>query len=160
MIDSSLHIRPAIPDEAPLISDLALRSKAYWDYDEAFIAACRPALTFSPDYITANPMYVVEMEGRVAGFYSLQPVSEQEVGLENLFVAPEAIGQGCGKRLWQHAVVTARQLGYQHMLIEADPNAEAFYAAMGAETIGSVPSSVWPNHDLPLMRFPLVMSDE
>ncbi len=156
MNDSTFSIRPAASDEAALISDLALRSKAYWDYDEAFIAACRPALTFSPDYITTYPVYVVEMEGRVAGFYSLQPVSAQEVDLDNLFVAPEAIGHGCGKRLWQHAVATARQLGFTHMRIEADPNAEEFYAAMGAETVGSVPSSVWPERQLPLMRFSLV----
>ncbi len=154
--DSSFSIRPATTEEAALISDLALRSKGYWGYDPAFLAASRPALTLTPEYMAAHPVFVLEWESRVAGFYSLCDLDGGEVDLDNLFVEPEAIGHGCGKRLWQHAVETARQLGFTQMRIEADPNAESFYLAMGAERIGSVPSSVWPGRELPLLRFSLV----
>jgi len=34
-------IRPVVPDEAAHISELAVRSKAYWGYDAAFVGAMR-----------------------------------------------------------------------------------------------------------------------
>ncbi len=36
-----ISIRPAQPEEAALLSDLALRSKAHWWYDADFLASCR-----------------------------------------------------------------------------------------------------------------------
>jgi GNAT superfamily N-acetyltransferase len=150
-----MNIRPTALDDAPLLTELAMRSKAYWRYDPMFLAACRPALTLTPGYIAAHPVFVLELEGRVAGFYSLHDLGSGEVDLDNLFVEPDAIGHGCGKRLWQHAVETARQLGFSRMRIEADPNAEAFFQAMGAERVGSVPSSAWPGRELPLLRLSL-----
>ena len=44
-------IRRARPDEAALLSALALRSKAYWGYDTAFIEACVAALTIVPESV-------------------------------------------------------------------------------------------------------------
>ncbi|MGI5472915.1 hypothetical protein [Streptomyces sp. CA-132043] len=38
-------IRPAFATEAETLSDLALRSKAHWGYDTAFLGACRDELT-------------------------------------------------------------------------------------------------------------------
>jgi hypothetical protein len=36
-----MRIRPARPDEATDLSALAMRSKAYWGYDDDFLRACR-----------------------------------------------------------------------------------------------------------------------
>ena len=41
------------------------------------------------------------------------------------------------------------------MTFESDPNAEAFYLAMGAVRTGSVESTITPGRFLPLMRFSL-----
>jgi len=75
--------------------------------------------------------------------------------LEDLFIEPGAIGKGYGKQLWQYAVKTAKQLGFRQMVLESDPNAEAFYRAMGAKRVGEVPSSVVEGRMLPLMRISL-----
>ena len=147
-------IRQARPEESQQISDLALRSKAYWDYDPAFIAVCRSALTITPEYIAANLVFVLEAQGQILGFYSLEG-RDGEVELENLFVEPAMIGRGCGKRLFQHAVEMARQLGFQYMLVESDPNAEPFYQAMGAARIGERASPLRADRRLPLMRLSL-----
>ena len=53
-----------------------------------------------------------------------------------MMVEPYAIGTGCGRRLWDHAVETARGLGVRVITLDADPNAEPFYLRMGAETLG------------------------
>ena len=41
-------VRAARPAEAEAISALALRSKAHWGYDPAFLEACREDLTIDP----------------------------------------------------------------------------------------------------------------
>ena len=152
--DARTRIRPASAGEARLLSDLALRSKAHWGYDADFLEACRAELTVSEDYIRGAPVFVLEEDGRVVGFYGLR---EQGTTLEllYLFVEPAAIGGGHGKRLWKHAVETASRLGFRQITIESDPYAEAFYLAMGARKVGEVSSTLRAGRRLPLLEFSL-----
>jgi len=78
-----------------------------------------------------------------------------EALLTDLFVEPERIGRGYGRRLWVHAVGSARRLGCAMLTVHSDPHAEDFYLAMGAERHGTVPSTVFPDRLLPLMRVAL-----
>jgi GNAT superfamily N-acetyltransferase len=149
-------IRPARPDEAQLLSDLALRSKAYWPYPPAFIEACRADLTVTPAIIIENPVFVSEdTPGHVAGFYALAPKTEGVADLAFLFVDPDAIGGGHGRALFEHATHTARALGYRELHVDSDPYAEPFYLRMGTERIGEVESTVVPGRMLPLLHYPL-----
>jgi GNAT superfamily N-acetyltransferase len=148
------RIRPASAGEARSLSDLALRSKAHWGYDADFLEACRAELTISEDYIRGAPVFVLEEDGRVAGFYGLREQGS-ELELLYLFVEPAAIGSGHGKRLWEHAVETAARLGFQTITIESDPYAEPFYLAMGARKVGEVSSPAQTGRTLPLLEFPL-----
>ena len=75
--------------------------------------------------------------------------------LDALFVEPAAMGQGIGRRLWQHVVATARELGCSEMVWQSDPQAEGFYLAMGARRAGESESTVMPGRMLPFMRFAL-----
>jgi N-acetylglutamate synthase-like GNAT family acetyltransferase len=147
-------IRPARVNEASLLSALALRSKAHWGYDAEFLEACRAELTISADYIRRAPVFVLEEDGRVVGFYGLRDQGT-ELELLYLFVEPAAIGGGHGRRLWGHAVWTAARLGFQKLTIESDPYAEAFYLAMGARRVGEVSSTLRPGRTLPLLEFSL-----
>lgn len=148
------QIRRARPDEARVLSDLALRSKGYWGYDPSFLEACREALTISPEEVRDTPMFVLDEEGQIAGFSGLAG-EPPEGTLEYLFLDPERIGKGYGKLLWRHAVDTARELGFEQLMIESEPNAEAFYQAMGAEPSGAIESTVQPGRFLPLLRLKL-----
>jgi GNAT superfamily N-acetyltransferase len=151
MIGMQITLRRARPDEAPVLSDLALRSKGY---DEAFLEACREDLTQTPAYIAANPVFVAVDGDRVLGFGSLVGKGDHAV-LDALFVDPGAIGGGVGRRLFDRLVQTAREKGYGYLLIHSDPYAEPFYQRMGARRIGEVASSVFPGRLLPLLRFDL-----
>lgn len=53
-----------------------------------------------------------------------------------LFVEPELIGKGVGRALLYDALKQARSAGIESVLIESDPNAEAFYRAHGAVPVG------------------------
>lgn len=155
-----LTIRPARPSEAAALGDLALRSKGYWGYSPTFLDACRTDLSYSPEAIATRPFFVAEIEGSVAGFYALAPVDRGLVDLEALFVAPEAIGQGVGRRLWAHAVAQCRAIGATTLRIEADPFAEGFYLAMGALRVGEAPSAAIPGRFLPLLHYSLHAATE
>jgi GNAT superfamily N-acetyltransferase len=151
-------IRPAKTGEASLLTGLALRSKGHWGYDAEFLEDCRVDLTITPEYVASHPIFVIEEKGSIVGFYSLEEQSVDDVELMHLFVEPAAIGGGYGKRLWAHAVETARQLGFQELVIGSDPQAEAFYKAMGARRVGEVASIVRAGRMLPLLRFTLPLS--
>ena len=154
-----MTIRPAHPDEAELLTGIALRSKAHWGYDAAFMHACVPALTLTPARIQAEPFFVLEEDGLVLGFGGLR-IEGEEAELTNLFVEPDAIGRGHGRRLWCHAVALACALGARRMRVESDPFAEAFYRAMGAERIGEAASDAIPGRLIPLLVFALPNTTE
>jgi ribosomal protein S18 acetylase RimI-like enzyme len=146
--------RDARDNEAGLLGEVALRSKGHWGYGEDFLEECRAELTFRPEDVAARRIVVADSSAGVVGFYSIdgQPPSGE---LGNLWVIPERIGTGLGRKLWQHAVATAGKAGYASLRIEADPNAVGFYTAMGAEQIGEVPSGSIPGRALPLLAFRL-----
>ncbi len=151
----ALDVFLACVDDAQAITDLAFRSKAYWGYTADFMAAVRAQLAVSPQYIQTCPVFVAKNGPHLVGFYSLRALSREDIELDFLFVEPDAIGTGVGKRLFGHAVTQARELGYQRMVIEADPFAEGFYTAMGAVRIGERRSTVLADRVLPLLSVAL-----
>ena len=147
-------IRPAQPAEAPALSELALRSKAHWGYDAAFLEACRDVLTVSPADVEAGVVFVAELDGNRAGFYRLCS-AEPEAELEDLWVDPETMGRGVGSALLAHATARARERGCTSVLVESDPHAEGFYRSQGARRVGERTSSIDVSRQLPLLRLEL-----
>ncbi|MFJ6622992.1 GNAT family N-acetyltransferase [Kitasatospora sp. NPDC091335] len=145
-----MEIRPARPEEAALLTDLALRAKAYWGYDEAFMAACREELAMDADVIERSATVVAEEGGRVLGFVSLS-ATPPTGSMDMLFVEPASMGRGVGRALFERARDRAVALGLRRFTIASDPNAEPFYLAMGATRIGSVRSGSIPGRELPLL---------
>ncbi|MDI5966037.1 GNAT family N-acetyltransferase [Streptantibioticus silvisoli] len=150
-----MRIRAARPAEAAVLSALALRSKAHWGYDEAFMAACRAELTFGPERLSAGRALVAQApDGQPAGYAALD--GEPPAGeLGALFVDPPFIGQGVGRLLYDRMIATARRAGFTTLTIDADPNAEGFYRAMGAVRIGATASGSIPGRELPLLEVTL-----
>ena len=60
---SEARVRRARPAEADELSELALRSKAHWGYDEAFMAASRAELKVTRAAVRDAGYYVAESEG-------------------------------------------------------------------------------------------------
>jgi len=143
-----MELRPARPDEAALLSALALRSKGHWGYNDSFLAACKHELTIRRGEMATRHVTVAEVDGAVAGHYT---IDGDELG--QLFVDPAHIGRGVGRALWTHAVGAARALGIHTLAIDSDPFAEGFYLAMGATRVGSVPSGSIPGRELPRLNF-------
>ncbi|QGX98082.1 GNAT family N-acetyltransferase [Roseovarius faecimaris] len=147
-------LRPARSDELETLSALCLRSKAYWGYDAAFMTACREELTLR------DTKGVIVIEGDIEGGtgplgLAQVLVTDDIADLELLYVHPDAIGQGLGRRLFDWCMAEARAQGATKLHIEADPHAAAFYEAMGAVEVGRAPSGSIPGRFLPRLIRPL-----
>lgn len=158
MTSANMFIRLGRPEEGPALTALALRSKALWGYSREFLDACRQELTYDAAYVVAHRVYVVESEGRVVGFCSLERLSDSELELGALFVEPGETGKGYGRILVTHAIEKARALGASRLVIQGDPNARGFYLAMGATLAGESPSGSIAGRMIPL--FHLALDDE
>jgi GNAT superfamily N-acetyltransferase len=144
-------IRRATPDEAPALNALTGRSALHWGYEPEFLDWEPEALLVTPDFIADSPIYVLEDEGRILGYYALLEKPPHWY-LDKLFVEPDRIGTGLGKRLWRHAVATAREMGIPELMLDADPNAAPFYRAMGCEWLREE-TTTRPGWNLHVFRF-------
>ena len=135
------QIRRARASEASALSALALAAKQHWGYAPEDVERWRPLLTVTEDELVSRPSFLAEVENEAAGFYLLVP-KHPAWELEHLWVAPRFTRRGIGRALLAHAVHTARLGGASAILIDADPNAEAFYLACGAVRVGSVAAPI------------------
>ncbi|MFE2055836.1 GNAT family N-acetyltransferase [Streptomyces sp. NPDC059446] len=149
-----MRVRPGRPTEAAQLTALALRSKAHWGYDKAFMAACRDELTVLPGDTAGGRTLVAEEDGHILGFTTLSGEPPEGV-LAMMFVEPGAMGRGVGRLLFEQTMARAGRLGFEALTIDADPHAEPFYAARGAVRIGATPSGSIPGRELPLLRIAL-----
>lgn len=149
-----LHLRPARPDEAGLLTELCMRSKAVWGYDEAFMQACRLELTLLPDDLEGSSVQVAVDGNGVAGVVQVH-VHGEDADLAKLFIAPNAMRAGIGRKLFDWAANAAREHGARWLWIEADPDAAGFYRRMGAMDDGVVPSGSIPGRVLPRLKLKL-----
>lgn len=144
----------ARPDEAAALTELAMRSKASWGYSDAFMAACRAELTFTPEKMAAWTVWVAELDGRIAGMVALR-MDGADAELEDFFVEPDLQGQGIGTALMKVFTDAARARGARTAGLDADPNAEAIYQRLGFVTVGRSPSGSIPGRFLPRMEMRL-----
>ncbi len=152
--EKSPAIRAATEGDCPKLTEIALTSKAFWGYSDAFIRSCKPVLTITPAMIATSKHAVLVEDGEITGFHFLS-IDGTRAELELLYIAPHIIGKGQGSILFQDAVNTALSLGCTEMRIEADPNAVGFYKRMGAKQTGWVRSEVDDDRELPLLLLSL-----
>lgn len=152
--DATPLLRRARPDEATAITDLALRSKRPWGYNDEFMAVIAPEMTVTTADIEAEHVEVLESKTRLLGYLRLKR-HPQEAWLEDLFVEPDVVRHGHGRRLFLRAAEVSRGWGCEVMRFESDPHAVAFYLEIGAEQVGFSPSTLFPGREIPLLSYRL-----
>ena len=145
-------IRKADPREAELISELAIRSKAYWGYPDEFMQACREELTVTAEDLANDDLhfFVADQDSKLLGYHAIEKCADTEYELYGMFVEPDHIGTGVGKALMEHAKTEVEALGGKTLVIQGDPNAEKFYRAAGGKPAGMRESESIPGRYLPL----------
>ena len=142
----AISIERARPEQAVRLSQVASAAKSYWGYPAAWIDLWHNQLTITAAFIAEHEVFVaVNEEDVVVGFYALEGEGDA-LQLTHMWVEPQSLRTGVGRRMFRHAVGRAAELGARRIEIESDPHAVGFYTAMGAETVGQV---TYQLHDVP-----------
>ncbi len=148
------RVRAARAEELPSLSELCLRSKAVWGYDQAFLDACQRELTLREEELFTSHIAVAEVRDHVVGVVQVKVV-HLEADLLKLFVEPTRLRSGIGRVLFNWACEVASGHGAIRLLIESDPDAAPFYRRMGAHDVGFAPSGSIPGRMLPKLAYDL-----
>ena len=144
-----IELRPARPDEAEHLSEIARLAKARWGYPATQIESWREAfLTVTADFIAAHWVWAAtDSSDRAIAFAALERAAAGDV-LEHLWVLPAYMRMGLGRRLFQRVATESPAFTFT-----SDPNADGFYRRMGAREIGKVVSEL-QGRALTKFRFP------
>ncbi len=138
-----LHIRPATPDDVPVILQLI---QGLAEYEKAREQAVATAQDLLRDGFSGNPKFRVlmaEWAGQPAGFalffynYSTW-LGRPGLYLEDLFVQPEHRGKGIGKALLVRLAQIAVEEGcgrFEWQVLDWNTPAVEFYKSLGARTL-------------------------
>lgn len=147
-----VEVRRAKPEEAEILTDIAVKSEEYWGYDSAFMESFKVLYKVTGEFIEENLTFIIEEGEKHIGFYSIL-ISDKETSLEYFYIEPEFIGQGYGKLLWAHMVNTCKMEGIDELVLVTSPQAKDFYIKMGATQTGEVESLVVKGRRIPSLSF-------
>lgn len=132
-----LTIRPLHPDDAPLAARVffdAVRESTKEHYTEAQRRAWTgelPGPESWRDRLTGTAGFAAEEGGRLLGFMTINGTGYIDLA----FVAPTALGQGVGWRLYCAVEAKARELGASVLTTEASRMARPFFERQGWSVI-------------------------
>jgi ribosomal protein S18 acetylase RimI-like enzyme len=134
-------VRDAQPDDASALAALQRRSSDVWEEYRGLLAA-------NPDAIEPPHQAIVEGRVRVAvdasrrrlGFSVVRPQEGGRCELDDLFVEPDSMGRGVGRRLVDDAAARSAAAGASFIDVISNPNAVGFYERLGFHMTGEVPT--------------------
>lgn len=140
-------VRPALPEDAEAIAVLGRKSFT-WAFGALFredVLARYLDLTYSPGKIggslakQANRYFVAEAEGRLQGFLKLKADGIEAWQVQKLYVDPDLIQGGIGRRLMQAGEDVMRAQGAPAawlVVYRGNDRAIRFYRALGYDVTG------------------------
>lgn len=131
----TLTLRPARIRDIQRLTEIAHAAKRHWGYPEKWIVAWKEDLTVTPVTLAGHRVTVACRGGEICGFSALE-ITPPDIGLEHMWVHPEAMGAGVGRKLFENACLEAQNEGGKRLIIFSDPNAVGFYEAVGAKKTG------------------------
>lgn len=153
---SDIRLSRLEPDQFDAVNAMILRSKAYWGYGEDMMAKMETVLRLDPDAAREGRAIAAWTDDAPLGLAQISAPRDETAGrcvmLDLLFISPDAIGSGLGKRLYDWALDQARMADADVLQILSDPNARGFYTAMGASFIEDRPSRLIPGRSLPWLE--------
>jgi GNAT superfamily N-acetyltransferase len=138
-----IRILRATEHRLAAINRLIARSKASWSWPEGYLEQALPLHELTATYLCGNHCFeILDREDVLIGFVSIV-ASGATVTLDNLWIAPERIGQGIGRQACDHVFRLAQRQGWTELWVLPDPPAEGFYRKAGfLDTGARVPSRV------------------
>jgi len=145
-----MTIRAARGDEREALEELQRRSSMHEPMYRAQLEAHPDAIELPAEQIAAGHVRVAELDGKLAGFSVLLERDGDACELDGLFVEPASMRHGIGRRLIDDAARLARERGATWIEVVANPQAVAFYEAVGFVNAGEAQTRFGP---APRMRY-------
>jgi GNAT superfamily N-acetyltransferase len=155
-----VRIRHAQGRDVAELTELMRAAKRSWGYPDEWMRAWEDMLTITANDLSRMRLCVAEGADGILGFSGFVGAGAR-VQLEHLWIRPDQMGKGIGRSLLKHALTEAKRGGADIIVIESDPNAEAFYHRMGAVRVGEVGAAMpgAPDRVLPLLEIRIGRSD-
>ena len=144
-----MKFRVAKPNDINTLNTISIKSKGYWGYPSSWIEHWKNDLTLDEAQLLTQHVLVIEVDSKIIGFSSITE-NEQTFEILHLWVLPEYIGKGYGKKLLEK-IIDSFVNQNKPIIVEADPNAEPFYKSQGFTTFDKV-ESFPKGRFLPIMR--------
>jgi GNAT superfamily N-acetyltransferase len=148
--DRMITLRKAKIGEAKLLSEIVKESVKNTEYPDEEAKAYEKKHSVSREYIRDSLVYIAEIGGELAGFWSLvertEDLWEDEIlkqkgfWLDRFFVKPKYRNMGVGKRMFQSIKAYGEENNIRRIFGLTDPHTEGFFDKMGvqlSETVGS-----------------------
>ena len=142
-------IRQATVPDLAAMNKISVAAKMHWQYPAEWLAHWLPGLTVTVNDLMQAQYHCLVLRHKVVGFCGISE-SNTQYEIEHLWVLPQYIGQGYGKRLLGQALQWVVQKP-KPIVVVADPNAQPFYAKQGFVTF-SHQESYPKGRYLPVMK--------
>jgi GNAT superfamily N-acetyltransferase len=155
-----VRIIPARRESLAWINDLIVRSKSSaWTWPAGYLERALPLHKIEPSYLRSNHCFeLLDVNDQLAAFLAVA-IHDARVVLDNLWVRPDLIGKGVGRRACEHVCQLAHEYGWTDVWVIPDPPAVGFYKKMGfADTGERVPSRVPGGPEFCVYRLRLVLA--
>ncbi|MES2726473.1 MAG: GNAT family N-acetyltransferase [Bacteroidota bacterium] len=151
-----MTILKANTDDDEILTDITKKSKAYWGYTQEQIDMWSELLTITKSYIENNHVFKLVINNTTLAYYSYCYLDNDTVKLDNLFVLPAYIGSGFGKLLMHDFIDTIKKTERKKIVLDSEPNAQAFYEKFGFIQVGQMKTSIKDRY-LPIMELTIVI---
>ncbi|MCJ7691722.1 MAG: GNAT family N-acetyltransferase [Clostridiaceae bacterium] len=149
-----LNIRSAKADEYKILTNIAIESESFWEYDSDHIEKFKAVYKVTEEFISSNSTFVIEKDGNIVGFYGFI-IENNEPSLEYLYIKPQYINKGYGKLLWKHMVANCKNNNIREFSVVTSLQTREFYTKMGAVQVGEIESLVQKGNKIPLLTYTL-----
>lgn len=146
-----MEIAKSVIEDSEVLTEITKKSKAYWGYSDEQMKKWSELLTITKNYIETNNVYKLLNDGLTVGYYSYIYLNKKEVKLDNLFVLPNYIGTGLGKRLMNNFLDRIKNTEIEKIILDSEPNVEKFYGYFGFKKVGQIETSIKGRY-LPIME--------
>jgi len=142
--DSSLMatLRPARAGDLPAVNGVIQRAIGTWRLTPRVKRLAVPLYCYRETDLTALELTVAERAGEVVAVAAWEPAAAQDLPsgqrgllLHGLYVDPAWQGRGLGRLLLYRACAAAGEAGFDGVLVKAQAEAAAFFAAAGCRLL-------------------------
>lgn len=134
-----MRILDAGEEDMPKVRELFCEYRDWLGVDLCFQGFDEELATLPGNYSPPRGFVLLAVDGNnIVGCVGIRPRHEREAELKRLYVRANHQGQGVGKRLFHHAMLKARDLGYTSVVLDTLPTmskARSLYLAYGFEEI-------------------------